>query len=106
MGSGVARRNQVATAYASGDVDANTRTTLLRLVTSSTPTSSLKALPSLPPSGLTRPLATYPGKKVLPKPNVVRIGIHQELGVDPLEEIDPYPGEEDEVKEVEEADPL
>ena len=30
----------------------------------------------------------------------------QELGVDPLEEIDPYPGEEDEVKEVEEADPL
>ena len=57
--SGVARRNQVASAYASGDVDANTRTTLLRQITSSRPTISLESLPtstSRPP-----PLATYPG---------------------------------------------
>ena len=32
--------------------------------------------------------------------------ILQEEGVDPLEEIDPYPGDDDEVKEVEEVDPL
>jgi len=95
----------VASAYASGDVDANTRTTLLRQITSSIPTSSLEALPT-PTSG-PRPLATYPGfrgKRVLPKPALFKISSSQDLGVDPLEEIDPYPGE-DEVKEVE-VDPL
>ena len=76
--SGVARRNQVASAYASGDVDANTRTTLLRQITSSIPTSSLEALPT-PTSG-PRPLATYPGfrgKRVLPKPALVKISSSQ-----------------------------
>jgi len=92
----------VASAYASGDVDANTRTTLLRQIISSRPTSSssLEDLPT-PSSSRPPPLATYSvikRKIVMPKPTVM------EEGVDPLEEIDPYPGD-DEVKEVE-VDPL
>ena len=73
--SGVARRNQVASAYASGDVDANTRTTLLRQITSSRPTSSLEALPT-PLSSRPPPLATYSvlkRKKVMPRPAVMVI---------------------------------
>jgi len=96
----------VASAYASGDVDANTRTTLLRQITSSRPSNSPEALPT--PTNRPPPLATYPGfrgKKVLPKFDLVRIDSSQEERVDPLEEIDPYPGEDDEVKEVE-VDPL
>jgi len=95
----------VASAYASGDVDANTRTNLLRQITNPIPTSPLEALPT--PTIRPRPLATYPGfrgKRVLPNPALIRVGSSLELGVDPLEEIDPYP-DEDEVKEVE-VDPL
>ena len=77
--TGIERRRQVATAYASGEVDANARTTLLRHVTSSRSSSSLEVLATNRPP----PLATYPGftgRKVMPKPtamvqpNLIRMG--------------------------------
>jgi len=87
----------VASAYVTETIDANTRTTLMRNV----------ANPRLP---IGSALKTYPGfkpRKVSSiQPSSLLMNDTQEEGVDPLEEIDPYPGDE-EVKEVDPlADPL